>query len=476
MPHQDDVNLRKNLTTIKAVLDQLVTEDVAEFQRHGNAKLSPTWLAMVAIVSLGWISDGPLDQRVSAACAVVNSLGATVVTVTRQGLLKALATCGQALVERIVDHLMVTLAALKGQWTRDGKVNLAVDGTKYGAPRTAANQAAFSAAGSATPRSNAKKQRRQGKKNRRRGLKGRPAATRKVKAYKSVAAAKKAASVQVLLTAIWHLTTGLPLRWLITGVTGSERKSTEAMIDAFPKNARLIGDAEYVGYPLWSAVMNSGRSFLFRVGSNITLLKNLCHVKKINGDLVYCWPETAMQAGQPPLTLRLIQLHTGRKAIYLVTNELDMPAEKAADLYKQRWGVEVFFRTVKQTCQRSKLRCGTPENVRSELNWTLLGIWAALYLGKQTLHEEGLQLHRLSPVKVLRALTATLQHIVRSQHRIALLTEVLGEALLTDESHRPTRSKKSRDYPRKKKHKRCGAPIIKLATKQQQQKALKMGF
>lgn len=47
------------------------------------------------------------------------------------------------------------------------------------------------------------------------------------------------------------------------------------MLDDLPRNARLIGDAEYVGYPLWSKIHNSGRSFFVRVGSNLTLLKQL---------------------------------------------------------------------------------------------------------------------------------------------------------------------------------------------------------
>src|SRR5438067_1889409 len=73
----------------------------------------------------------------------------------------------------------------------------------------------------------------------------------------------------------WDLTTGLPVRWKVTGGTGSERKSVAELLEELPANARLIGDAEYVGYPLWTAIIESGRSFLFRIGSNVTFLKNL---------------------------------------------------------------------------------------------------------------------------------------------------------------------------------------------------------
>jgi hypothetical protein len=35
-------------------------------------------------------------------------------------------------------------------------------------------------------------------------------------------------------------------------------------------------------------------------------------------------------------------------------------------LYSQRWGIEVFFRTVKQAYERSKLLAGTPANAKHD--------------------------------------------------------------------------------------------------------------
>jgi IS4 transposase len=36
------------------------------------------------------------------------------------------------------------------------------------------------------------------------------------------------------------------------------------------------------------------------------------------------------------------------KELRIVTNDLDSPAQEIADLYKQRWQIELFFRWIKQ--------------------------------------------------------------------------------------------------------------------------------
>src|SRR4030081_3324006 len=45
----------------------------------------------------------------------------------------------------------------------------------------------------------------------------------------------------------------------------------------------------------------------------------------------------------------------------IVTNDLDAPAQEIADLYKQRWQIELFFRWIKQTL-RIKCFIGVSEN------------------------------------------------------------------------------------------------------------------
>ena len=463
MSHQDDDHLRKNIATFKAILDIAVPESVSSFVRHGNAILDPAWLASVAITCFAWIPDKTLTERVAAACRVVGHVFGIDETVTRQGLMKALATCGPELVKLMIDALVVHIISLKGYWTQNGKVNVAVDGSKFAAPRTKENQAYFAA-------TRQKKNRRgtTGKKSKKRNRKSKP------NQYKKSADESKASTVQVLLTVFWHMTAGLPLRWMTSTSNGSERRNAAEMLDTLPRNARLIGDAEYVGFPLWSKICDSGRSLLVRVGSNMTFLKGLGKYQLENG-IVYYWPACAMDTNAPPLVLRLFQIHEGKKAIFLVTNELDMDDATASRLYAARWKIEMFFRTVKQTCEQAKLHCLRPENVLTELNWNLLGTWYALFTGKQALLDEGVPLNELSPVKVMSAFTEAVASIHRHATGIPLFSQQLANAILNDESNR-TSSKASRNYPAKKKHRRCGEPIINYPTEEQRQKAKSLGI
>ena len=64
--------------------------------------------------------------------------------------------------------------------------------------------------------------------------------------------------------------------------------------------------------------------------------------------------------------------------MHLVTNVLDEKAltdAEAIRLYQLRWGIELQFRTMKQTFGRRKLRSRTPARAYVELDWSLVGLW-----------------------------------------------------------------------------------------------------
>lgn len=444
MTHQDEVHLRKNVAVVKGILTSAVGKNVQCYQRHGNAVREAAWLASVGMIAFGWLRQGKIDDCVKRAGVIVGFVFRTSTTITRQGLLAALRTCGGDLERLIVDAFAERLQVFCGRWTWHGKVNIAVDGTKFAAPRTQANQARLSPALS----------------------------PHRTKRYQKPADQEKGSTAQILATVFYHLTTGLPLSWSFSASNGSERNSVVNALERLPKNTRLLGDAEYVGYPFWSAIIESGRSFLVRVGSNVTLITQLRRSRQSDGRVDY-WPECAMNAGLPPIPLRLFHIKNGQRTVYLVTNELQMSAETAKSLYWSRWGIELFFRTVKQTFEAHQLRCRTPENAFVELTWTLLGIWHALYEAKCQLRDHGHPIDRLSPSKVLEAIQEVAEVIHVYAKRVPLLVERLSKALRADESGR-TALKSLRRPPRKKKHRVCGPPNIRYATHHQKSLAAKL--
>jgi hypothetical protein len=101
-------------------------------------------------------------------------------------------------------------------------------------------------------------------------------------------------------------------------------------------------------------LIDAGHGFLIRVGANVKLLRKLGYCVKEKGDdgIVYLWPDDQRRAGQPPLILRLVRVHDGRREMCLVTNVLDRAQLSDAELvqmYKLRWGVEM--------CQSYCLHC-----------------------------------------------------------------------------------------------------------------------
>src|SRR5258708_35362389 len=80
---------------------------------------------------------------------------------------------------------------------------------------------------------------------------------------------------------------------------------------------------------------------------------------------------------EPPVVLRLIERRQGKKKMYLVTNVRDKKAlspMSAGVLYEMRWGVEEFYRSLKQTLEKRRMLSRTPEAAQCELTWALLGM------------------------------------------------------------------------------------------------------
>ena len=360
-----------------------------------------------------------------------------------------------------------------GQW-----VVFAGDGSRLELPRTVSHEQSFSAGcrpavekSAEAPVSKPKK--RPAKKK----PKGKVSKAQRRKARKRRQAArarrKKAAGPQMWLTVLWHVGTQLPWDWRTGPADSSEREHLLQMLGGLPAGALITADAGFVGYAFWKAVLDSGRQFLIRVGSNVRLLKKLGYAKEKHG-LVYLWPDEAASKGQPPLVLRLIVVHNGKEPVYLVTSVLDEQAlsdQQVVEIYRMRWGIEVFYRHFKQTFERRKLRSQSADNAQVEAAWSLLGLWAMALHSQWKLAQAGIPVRRVSLAGVLRAYRKAMREYKSRPDPGEDLWSLLDVALI-DEYKRV--SKASRDYPRKKYDPPIGAPEIVTATREQKARAKKI--
>jgi hypothetical protein len=441
---------------LKHALDALWKPTVAAPIRFRNdSTWSPRSLVYAAML-WNWSDEKTLTKRFVLARKVVirMALVAQTPASSYQAFLKMLNTWTGALARALTvvfrERMQADLAA---RFLIAGFAVFGVDGSRLELPRTVSNETRFSP--QAARRQTKAKPRH---KPRRR------ARTRADRARR--ARQKKTNSPQMWLTTMFHVGTGLPWDWRTGPSDSSERGHMQEMLDGLPKGALVTADAGFVGYDAWEDLLNEGRHLLIRVGANVRLLKNLGMVTRNKG-LVYLWPDRAREQKQRPLVLRLVVAVDGKQPVYLVTSVLDVTClsdDQVREIYRRRWGIELFYRHFKQTFERRKLRSHCATNAELEATWSLLSLWALMLHAQVEQARLGIAAQRMSVAGVLQAYRTPLREYKSAPDPGESLRDLLSKAVI-DPYQRGDKS--SRDYPRKKQGHAIGAPRMLQATKAQ---------
>lgn len=413
----------KLLNAINSLIDRRVVAGST-----GTGRVWNGWAVLLAGVLMAWQQGRTLaDKFTGTRVALRRMLPTTKLGRSYQGFVKALRLQSMDLMDRVTAHLRVQMPVLAGpHWTIHGWCALAVDGSRVECPRTAANERELRCAG------------------------------------------RKRTTPQLFLTMVYHLGTGLPWSYRIGPGTDSERNHLRGMLGCLPGGGLLVADAGFVGYDLLTGIGASGRHFLIRVGSNVTLLRKLGFGQIHGPQTVWLWPDKAAKRRLPPVALRLIVLHDGKKPVYLVTNVAEpqrLSDQAAGALYRRRWGVEVFFRSFKQTLAHRQMRSDAPANARVELAWAVLGLWVLSAMTVQRMVAAGTDPGRLSVAAAIRVVRGAMGPPGES----ASLLEQLAGAV--KDGYVRTAPKQARDWPHKKTEKPPGEPKIREATDKEVQLA-----
>ena len=349
-----------------------------------------------------------------------------------QGFIKARTKLTKNIHESLQKHLGQHHKRIaQSFWRIDGWIPLAVDGSLFKTPRTKANEAEIGCAG------------------------------------------RDKASPQITATVLYHVGTGLPWDWRMGSGKTSERTLLRRMLNKLPKKTLLIGDAGFIGFELFKELLSYDVSFLIRLSSCVTLLTGLVDLGlkyQRQGNIVWIWPGN--KRNEKPLALRLIHLKSknrskylrGLKDVYLVTNILKNEAlsdEQAGEFYKQRWGVEVLFRSFKESFEHRKLRSRAPQQAYDELYWCMVSLLLLAMMSVSALVKKKQPPSCFSVTSALRIVRYAMRdyHVWRYNGDIRVL---LVKAVL-DEYQRSS-SKESRDWPRKKQESPPLPPKIRPAT------------
>ncbi len=437
-----------NGTMLRQAISWVVDAGIFDHLKlHGNTKWKPVGLVVLAVLWV-WSDSSTLTGAFSEARRWAMDLFGSVAINSYQGLTGALVTWSAQLIPLLRERLQARMQQCgQGGWRIGLWLALAVDGSRVSTPRTVANEKAFCAphyGQGNTAKYRKKKNKKKGGRRRRASSKAEPV------------------KPQIWLTMLWHMGLKLPWSWKTGPSHSSERDHFRQLLEEgkFPENTLFCADAGFTGYDLWKAILDGGHSFLIRVGANVTLLRRLGYVREYDG-IVYFWPSKAAKNHQPPLVLRLWQVQVGRCPMSLVTNVLDenlLSLEQVKELYQRRWGVELQFRTLKQTFGRRKLRSKTPDKALVELDWSLLGLWIIQLFAVKERLELGEPPPQSSAAMAIRVIREMLDQRHESSPEQETLSARLREA--TVDCYQRKRSKRARYQPNYKDKPAAGSPII----------------
>jgi len=138
----------------------------------------------------------------------------------------------------------------------------------------------------------------------------------------------------------------------------------------------VVLDRGYVDFDVLASWAKAGVFFVIRSKSNIELVRTEARPLKpgriLSDDLVIRMTEMTSTKKFPVPLRRVIawDLNRGESVVFL-TNNLSLSAGTIADIYRDRWKIELFFKSLKQNL-KIKTFVGTIENALRIQIWTAL--------------------------------------------------------------------------------------------------------
>jgi hypothetical protein len=235
---------------------------------------------------------------------------------------------------------------------------------------------------------------------------------------------------QTAICACFCLQTGLLLSHRVGNKKSHELPLLREQWATFKSGDIFLGDKGFCSYFDVSSLKDRGVDSVITLARRIPVTETESVKVLDENDLLIQWKRPVRTVNSSysqsdweglPETLMLRQIKVSidqpgfrTKGFYIITTLLDSKEYKAddlADLYFQRWDVELFFRDIKTTMGMDILRCKTPDMIRKEIVMHLIAYNGILYLMVEATVRAGNRVRRISFKGSVQALRQWEPHI-----------------------------------------------------------------
>jgi len=214
------------------------------------------------------------------------------------------------------------------------------------------------------------------------------------------------------MVACFCLSSGALLKWVETNLKSHESRILQQFLGFFGTNDVVLTDRGFTSYSNIGLLIEQGVNLVMRAhqARNIDYRTG---VRLGRYDRLMTWVKPQRQKGwtkddwaalPDTIQLRAVRIFIAVKGFRvrqydLVTTLTDheiYTVDDLADLYYQRWAVELFFRHIKTTMGMEQLRCKTPPMVRKELQMFIIAYNLIRALMQEAATRHSCDLDRLS--------------------------------------------------------------------------------
>lgn len=157
---------------------------------------------------------------------------------------------------------------------------------------------------------------------------------------------------------------------------GKEHEINYARDLELPKGSYVVFDRGYTDYAWYQELTEDEVFFVTRLKSNAIVTPGKKRRGRKSPGVI---EDREIRLGSLPQTFRKVTYLDAESGItyQFVTNALDIPAQTVADLYKERWQIELFFKWIKQNL-KVKSFLGTSMNAVKTQLWIALCAYLVL--------------------------------------------------------------------------------------------------